>query len=234
MRYRDLAIRWKLMIILLVAVGFAIGVAVIAVIVYENRIFKPRALGMLDMQSRYLSEILLPPLQFGDPRTAAKYLATLRYRADISAAALFDSEGNEFASYSRGGIDRRRLPRTPPDPGSEFSSRTLTLAGRILAQDMPVGYLWIESDIPSLPARLPQYGIMFAVVLVSLLAVAAMLSAGLKYGITIPLTTLVQGVARVTRNKDYRIRVRPHGDDEIGRLTREFNRMLEAVEQRDQ
>jgi PAS domain S-box-containing protein len=74
---------------------------------------------------------------------------------------------------------------------------------------------------------------MFAVVLLSLLAVAAMLSAGLKYGITLPLTNLVNAVARVTRSKDYRIRVLPHGDDEIGLLTRGFNRMLEAVEQRE-
>jgi two-component system, cell cycle sensor histidine kinase and response regulator CckA len=234
MRYRDLEIRWKLMNLLLVAVGFAMGVAAIAVIIYEYRTFRPRALGMLDMQSKYLSEILIPPLQFDDPGTATKYLATLRHRADISAAALFDSEGNEFATYSRDVSGRRRIPRTPPDPGPEFSPRKLTLAGKILDQGAPVGYLWIESDIPPLPARLPQYGIMFAVVLLSLLAVAGMLSAGLKHGITLPLIALVEGVARVTRNKDYRIRVWPHGDDEIGRLTREFNRMLEAVEQRDQ
>jgi PAS domain S-box-containing protein len=233
MRYRDFAIRWKLMIILLVAVAFALGVAAIAVITYENRTFRPRALDMLDTQGKYLSEILIPPLQFDDGRTASKYLATLRFREEVSAAVLYDSDGDVFATYSRSGIDRNRLPRAPPEPGSEFSSRTLTLSGRILDQGATAGYLWIESDLPPLPARLPQYGIMFAVVLLSLLAVAAMLTAGLKYGITLPLTDLVQGVARVTRSKDYRIRVRPHGDDEIGRLTGEFNRMLEVVEQRD-
>ncbi|HLP42648.1 MAG TPA: PAS domain S-box protein, partial [Fibrobacteria bacterium] len=222
------------MIILLVAVGFAIVVATIAVIVYENRTFKPRALDILDTQSKYLSEILIPPLQFHDSRTASKYLATLRYRADISAAALFDSEGDVFATYSRDGIDRSRFPRTPPDPGSEFSSRTLTLSGAILDNGLTVGYLWIEGDLPPLPTRLPQYGIMLAVVLLSLLAVAVMLTAGLKYGITMPLNILVQGVARVTRSQDFKIRVQPHGNDEIGHLTEEFNRMLETVEQRDQ
>jgi PAS domain S-box-containing protein len=234
LRYRDLAIRWKLTLILLIAVGFAIGVAASAVLIYENRTFRPRVLEMLDTQRKYLSEILIPPLQFDDRRTAGKYLATLRYHGDISAAVLFDSAGNVFAVYSRVGIDRRRFPQAPPDLGAEFSSRTLALSGRILDQGRTVGYLWIVGDIPPLPARLPQYGIMFAVVLLSLLAVAAMLGTGLKYGITLPLTALVQGISRVTRSKDYRIRVQPHGGDEIGRLTLEFNRMLEAVEQRDQ
>ena len=101
--FRDVPIRYKVSLIIMAAIGFAILVAGSAVLIYESRTFKPRSLEKVETQADILSEILVPSLVFQDSITATEYLATLRYWKDIKGAAVYDALGNFFAGYSEGG-----------------------------------------------------------------------------------------------------------------------------------
>lgn len=232
-RLGDIPIRRKLLLIIILAVGLAIVVATAAVSIYETRTFRPRTLDKMETQAGILVEIMVPPLQFNDPATAADYLGTLRHWPEISRAALFDSKGKLFAEYRRDGEDAASPPLPRPPIGARFEPRNLIYAQEVLDAGRRIGYLAFHQDLPPLYARLPQYGIMFGVVFLSLMAVSAMLAFGLKYGITTPITALAGTAKAVTERKDYRMRAAPVGRDEVGALTGAFNQMLDTLEQQD-
>ena len=232
-RYRDLPIRKKLYLTTALAVGFALIIAAAAMLVYESRTFRPRTLAKADTQGRILSEILVPPMLFNDSITAAIYLATLRYWPEVSEAALFDSRWNIFAEYRRDTEPKSPSLRGHPDLETKFGARALTFTSPVIDRGRRLGYLAFRHDLPPLYARLPQYPIMFGVVMLSLIALAGMLTLALKYGVTAPITALAETAKAVTEGKDYRLRASPGDGDEVGSMTRAFNQMLDAIEQRD-
>ena len=250
--FRDVPIRYKVSLIIMVAIGFAILVAGSAVLVYESRTFKPRSLEKVETQADILSEILVPSLVFQDSVTATEYLATLRYWKDFKGAAVYDALGNFFAGYSataiqgdgrqgdsgQGGSGDRGLvrgfPAKAPEPGARFRPLDLSYCAVISKTgEGRIGYVWLDLELLPLYARLPQYGIMFGVVTLSLAAVAVMLGFALKHGVSLPITALAGTARSVIVRKDYSLRAAGHGKDEIGNLTEVFNQMLQGIEARD-
>jgi two-component system cell cycle sensor histidine kinase/response regulator CckA len=241
--FRDVPIRYKVSLIIMAAIGFAILVAGSAVLVYESRTFKPRSLEKVETQADILSEILVPSLVFQDSATATEYLATLRYWKDIKGAAAYDALGNFFAGYSaetkNAGFPARAFPvpgfpAKAPETGARFKPLDLSYCAVISKTgEGRIGYLWLDLELLPLYARLPQYGIMFGVVTLSLAAVAVMLGFALKHGVSLPITALAGTARSVIDRKDYSLRATGHGKDEIGNLTEVFNQMLQGIEARD-
>src|SRR3954470_12404972 len=60
--FRDIPIRMKLMLIIALAIGFALLVAGAAVVLYESDTFRPRSLQEAETQAHILAEILVPSL----------------------------------------------------------------------------------------------------------------------------------------------------------------------------
>jgi PAS domain S-box-containing protein len=233
--FRDTPIRIKLTIIIVLAIAFAILVAGAAVLVYESRTFKPRSLEKLAGQGEILAEVLVPSLLFQDSVAASEYLGTLRHWKEIRGAAVYDQQGRLFAAYAVKGAKRNRIPQVAPNPGAEFSALELGYCLIISKEgDGAIGYLWLDQELLPLYARLPQYGIMFAVVTLSLAAVAVMLGLALKRSVTLPITSLSGTARSVIEKQDYSLRAVSRGRDEIGDLTEAFNGMLEGIELRDQ
>ena len=87
--------------------------------------------------------------------------------------------------------------------------------------------------VDELPARLPQYAIMLAAVALTLAVVAFALLYSSSRQILRPLAGLVQTTEQIARNGDYSARAVVRSDDELGRLSRSFNQMIEVIGQRD-
>ena len=237
--FSDIPIRLKLALIIGLATGFAIIVAGIAVLIYEADTFRPRSLEEAKTHADILAEILVPSLVFRDSDAAASDLATLHYTQDIKAAAVYDSHGDFFAEYRRvdgkgKGWTKPSIPLKVPRPGARFKPRELTYVAAIADSGVSeVGFVWLDTELPPIYARLPQYGIMFGVLILSLLALAALLAIGLKQSVILPITSLAKTALSVIGKKDYSLRASGSGKDEIGNLTQTFNQMLEVIEQSD-
>ena len=231
--FRDIPIRFKLSIIIILAIGFALLIAGSAVLVYESRTFEPRSLEKMGNQADILAEVLIPSLQFQDSAAAVDYLGTLRYWKEIKAAAVYDMEGRFFAGYRARASAPTRIP-IPQSEGGRFHARDLIYCAPISRPgEPPLGYLWLDQELLPLYARLPQYGIMFGVVVLSLSAVAALLALALKQSVSLPIVALSETARSVIARRDYSLRASGHGRDEIGSLQEVFNQMLEVIEARD-
>lgn len=230
---RPNTLRHRLLRLMMVASVAAVGVVAIAVLLYEQTTFKPRAVLNLRQQADTLAAVVLPPVEFGDIETATTYLATRRQYPDIVAVGLYDFNARRMATYVRDAAVRIDWPKEAHRDRYEFVNSKLHLWHPIDDGKRVVGYLFFCADIPPLFARLPQYGIMAGAVFLALLAVAGILSRGLQRAFLLPVEQLTAVTEQVTQHRDYALRAPVTSGDELGRLASGLNDMLATVASRD-
>ena len=74
---------------------------------------------------------------------------------------------------------------------------------------------------------------MAGAVTLAILVVGVVLLGGVQRNFLGPLSELVKATGRIAREGDYRVRAPEGRGDELGQLAESFNRMVEAVGQRD-
>lgn len=226
---RDLPIGRKVTLLIAAASALSLLLAAAGVLLYDLTTIRPRAIRDLTTQVELMRANTTAALVFDDPEAARENLSTLRARSEIPAAAIFDSSGHVFASYVRDQTAPLNL-RLPTEAGAVSQGDHIVVSQRMTTGDQPLGWIEVGYDLPSLWARLPQYGLLVAVVLLALLTVSLLLDRFLRVGITAPLFELAATARAVSSRKDYSLRARKHGDDEIGRVTGAFNEMLDAIQ----
>jgi len=103
--FSKLSIRAKLLWIIMLTSGVALGVAGIAIVSYDSLTFTRAKLNDLSTQAEILGSISEAALDFNDAQAAREYLSSLKARPDIVSGVIYDSAGQVFASYFRKGSD---------------------------------------------------------------------------------------------------------------------------------
>ena len=228
---RNLPIRQKMILIILVASGLALLATGAAVVIYEVTTFRPRMEEESARNAEMLSVNLHAPLAFDYPDDAREALQSLENQSEISVACVYRYDASRFASF--GGEEPIACPLVPEELGARFTGEKLELFHRIELDGETVGFLFLGYELPPLYARLPQYSLMVVAVLLALLAVSVLFSVALKRLISGPILELAQAAQEVRDRHDYRVRVGHRGHDEIGNLTATFNEMLATIELRE-
>jgi len=229
----DFSIRKRLVLLVIIASAMALVCVGVAVVVYEATSSRPRALAQWEAQAETLDVVLQPTLDFLDPDSAARYLATWREaNAEIAVAAVFGPDGNLFA-LSRRSAAAIVTPATREPDGATFTPTGLRLWHSIRRDDRTLGHVYLLVDEPPLYARLPTYWIMAGAVTLAILVVGVVLLGGVQRNFLGPLSELVTATGRIAREGDYRVRAPEGRGDELGQLAKSFNQMVEAVGQRD-
>ncbi len=101
--FRDIPIRQKLMVTIIVTTGAALLLAGIGILALDSILFRDR----LERDISALAEIVVnnttAALSFDDPRAAAETLSALRARTHIASACIYRRDGTVFARYARPG-----------------------------------------------------------------------------------------------------------------------------------
>lgn len=172
-------------------------------------------------------------LAFNDPESARRTLLALHAKEEVASAELTDAAGNLFAEATFA---------HPSDTHQNFLARTLNLvstdsfkvsqpiedSGQTLGRitlTVRMSAVWIEL------IRGLQWTSSIAIIL-SVLAVY--FGTRLHRFVTDPILGLAAVSHRVSREQDYAIRAQKLGNDEIGSLVDDFNRMLSEIEVRDE
>ena len=172
-------------------------------------------------------------LLFSDPVAAQETLGFLASQQHIQLAAIYDMDGNKFASYTKP-VLKLELPAT--NLHSEhilFRGDHVELFTHIVFAGEPIGVVYLRSDMDVIHDRLIWFlGIVAIVFTVSLL-VTFVLSAQLQRFITDPLLRLSAIARQISTEKNYAVRVIGEGKDELGNLITDFNAMLDEIQSRD-
>jgi uncharacterized membrane protein affecting hemolysin expression len=233
MHLENVPIHRKIGLTTLLASAAGLLVAVLAVLVYDVTTLRPRVLAEARAEARLLGLNLHAALNFEDPSAAQENLGTLEGHPEVFEAAVYTDTGRVFASYQRDASVVQTLPSPPTQRGHSFQGDRLNVYEPIRYRGELVGFVYLGYDIQPLAARLADYAILMAIVLLSLSVVWVLQVSALKRTISTPLLELAQGARLVTTQGNYAVRVTPRSSDEIGQLGQAFNTMIATIDQRE-
>src|SRR5690242_16550656 len=101
---RDLSSLWKRMPWIAGVAAVALLVAAVLLALSGERTYRQSKQDDLEVQAHILASSVTAALSFDDQQTAEEYLQALNANPEIRVAAIYGSDRNLFASYSRGGV----------------------------------------------------------------------------------------------------------------------------------
>jgi signal transduction histidine kinase len=233
--FPDLSIRRKL--VTLTTLSTAVGLLLAAAALIAYAWFSQRAgYGRdLDTVAHIVGGNSTAALVFGDRKAAAETLAALRAKPEIRSACLYaaapgGAPGELFASYLQ---ESDACPARPGAAGMAELGATLAVVAPVLLKDEPVGVLRVTQTLQPLRSALRVQGLITLAILGLAFAVSSTFGWRMQESISGPIVRLAETAQRISASKDYKLRAAHTGNDEVGRLVRDFNHMLEQIALRE-
>ena len=227
---KDLSIKKKLLLIITCINLFALILAFTGFIVYDVIMFRTEAKKELAIMAELIGYNCTASLVFNDPGDARQVLSSFKADDSVVTAWIFTVIGSPFAGYVRNDLEKPVAPLQLREDGFYFEDGGLSCFQPILLGGIPVGTIFIQSDLRGLYSILKRQLEIIAVILMLSLLCSFLLSTKLQHLITRPLMNLGDLARSVSKNKDYSIRGTKEGMDETGQLIDAFNEMLEQIE----
>lgn len=222
---RDIPIKRKLMLFILLTSSFALLLMGSALITYEFVSFR-RALPLnLGVLAQIVGSNSTAALAFDDQKNAQEILGALAAEHQITSAAIYDQNGRIFVSFPSD-VPRSEFPAQPGPDGHQFTPSHLVMFQPIRQEGSRLGTIYLQADLGQMYARFAVYGTLLLLVGLCSSLGAMALSAILQRRISRPILELAEVATAVSERQDYSVRATKHGADEIGQLTEAFNQML--------
>jgi len=230
---RNLPIKRKLMVIIMVVSGVATWVVSLSFITYQQVAYRRQMVQDLSILAAVTGANSTAGLSFNEAGSVGEALKSLSAQPGIVHACIYDKDGRPFARYQRAQVTGEFRPPSVRGDGSQFGQNRLELFRRINLAGETIGTIYLEMDLHEMNMRIWRYVLIMLLVLLAAGVVAFFLSAWLQAYISKPLSDLASTVTIITANKDYSVRAVKSGEDELGRLIDGFNEMLAQIQERD-
>lgn len=223
--FAETPIRSKLIRLVVSTSGIVLLFALLILIIVETisiRHSMKRAVGTLAQAVAFNSTAALA---FDDPEDAAQVLTALQADPSVNYAALFDADGNLFATFPRdaGG---EKVPVEVRRQGQAFSGGYFHHYQPVTDQDTRWGTLYIRSELILLRNRLfLDLGIGIFILAGAIIA-SYIIASIIQRSISAPILALAEVAREVSEKHDFDLRADKLTDDEVGELSGAFNEML--------
>ena len=230
---RHWSIKTKLIMLSVVAVGVALAMACVGVMLNEVRTTRELKSEALSAQTKMLAFNSAGVLSFKDVFAAKQLLASLHVQPTVRFAVLYDDTGQALAAYP---AKLQPLPPVPPitDDACRFTEKgDIEVVHAVMDRKDRLGTLYVCANTADIDRQFVQNAKVLAVWLVLALAGSVLLVVWMQRGISGPIQRLAAAASTITSLGDYSIRVQRQSEDELGTLCTEFNCMLDRVDTSD-
>jgi hypothetical protein len=175
--FRDLSIRRKLTLIVMITTCTAILLACGAFFAFDIHTLRQSRMHDLETLAEVLGSNSTAALTFNDPAAAREVLGSLSAKEHIMAAALYRMDEASFATYVR---DPAQAPFSFPAPESgttRFEAKRLVVFHTIVLEGHSLGTVFLASDLGEFAELLRLYFALFGLIVVSLSVGAFFLAA---------------------------------------------------------
>jgi signal transduction histidine kinase len=217
--------------------GVALLLACAGFLAYDQITFRQGLIRTLSAQAQIIGSNSVSAILFNDPQAASQTLSALKSSTNVDSAGILTLDRRLFAQYAKEtGEQVLSLPALPNDEIEtyRFGSKHVVLLREVLSEGKPIGFVYLRADLGEVSQRLSRYALIsFSMLFLSLLA-AMLISARFRKSVAQPIVQLAETARRVSRDRDYSVRVDPMGEqNELGVLIDSFNEMLREIQQRD-
>lgn len=226
----QVSIRWKLKGVILFISGLSVFLVFSGFLAYEYVTFRERLAIDLVSKADIIAGNSNAALAFRDSIDASEVLGSLVTQGDILGAAIYDDEGNVFATYGR---DPKSwlFPSKPHPSGWIYGDEVLSVSHPVKLTGSTIGTIYIAQSLDVLSQRFWSFGTIAAIVLVGSFLIAYAITSKLGKGISDPIVELSRVAREVSETKNFSRRVSVETADEIGALSKAINEMLSRIQE---
>jgi PAS domain S-box-containing protein len=232
MNLKDIPIQRKLTTIILLTSSAALLLTCTAFIVYEVFSFRRALVEEMQTIAEVVAANSIAAVAFGDESAAAEILSALKAEQDIVNGGLYDAQGKLLAIFPAD-IPPSGLPSAPGKDGYIFDGGQLVVFIPVQRAQTRLGTLYLRADPKQMYRSLQLYGAIVLLVMAGSILMAFVLSRWLQRSISNPILGLADMARKVSDHRDFSIRAKKFGADELGQLTDAFNEMLHQIQERD-
>jgi signal transduction histidine kinase len=226
-----LTLRRKLMLVVMLTTGMALLLSAVALLTYELRAYRGASIDDLTTQAELIAGSSASALAFDDAKVARENLLALQQRPHIRAAALYRPDGRLFVTYRSSAEGPAPVPAKPQLTSHRFDGDDLEVFQTIDVNGEVLGTVYLRARY-DLSARLQDYGLIVALIMLASLGLSALVFQRLQRAVTEPIQQVAEVARNVVEHKNYGLRVPKTSTDEVGVLVDAFNAMLSEVGRR--
>ncbi|MGA1870697.1 MAG: ATP-binding protein [bacterium] len=231
--FRNISIKQKLIIIIILTSCVTLLVASIAFVAKDIITFRQSMVYDILSLAQVIGMNSSGALVFNDPETAEKNLSALSAKEHVPFACIYDKQGKIFATFYSQRVPKSFSPPQSPQEGHFFKNNYLYVFHHIWLEEEKIGTIFIQADLAEIRSRIEESAQIVTIIIFVSLLLAMLLSFFLQRIISTPILNLAQTAKIISQKKDYSVRARKQGHDEIGILIDGFNEMLSEIQRRD-
>lgn len=228
---QEVSFRAKTMIVIMLTSGMAILLVMLLTLLFANQAIREGAVEAVGTHGDVIAANSRAVLAFQVRDAAGETLGALRKVPGIVAASIYKKDRSAFASYARDGETLGPMPYGE-DVGHVFHGLFLDVIRPVELNGERIGTIVLRYDMKIAYEQLKRQGIIDAVMGLLALTGAFFLGTLFQRRLTQPLVELERTARAVSLSQDYKVRAKKYSNDELGRLTDAFNKMLAQIQAR--
>ncbi len=239
---KNLTLKAKLRTIVMITSGLVILLTSAVAITYELVTFRKDTVEKLTSLANVVGFNVTAAIMFNDPDTATELLSGLSAEHSVQQAVIFSITGEPFSSYTKSDrveplkwshVLNFTTKTYKAQTHFDFHDRLLDLVVPIVMADKKIGWVAIRSDMSDIFGELRWFILLIAMSMGFCFLIAVLLASRLQRVISTPIGELADTIEVVSNMKDYTIRAKKSGEDELGVLIDGFNDMLQQIQNRN-
>ena len=232
--FRDLPIKRKLTLIIMLTIFVALVCAFGAFVAYDSYTFRDALTRELAGQAKELADNAVAAAAANDTEASQLALNAVRDAANIDSACVYSQESRILARYPRSRPDVA-FPIDPWNIREYYDEYYFFVLQPILRDQVRIGYVCLKANYAAkVLARREQYIQIIVVVMLISSLVGFLVSSKLQGLISDPIRELAFTARTISDKKDFSVRAVKRSGDEVGVLIDAFNTMLADIQARDE
>lgn len=174
------------------------------------------------------------PLFFDMSKSAEETLDKLQNIPSLEVGIVYNDKNEVFAEYYKNG-NIVQISNTPKAVSwNKFENDYLSVSKPIFNDNEFAGTIYLRISTEELTMKINDYLVKITLLLVCLLAVNYLLATKLQKVLSEPILNLTKATKEISEEGNYKLRVHKKGNDEIGVLVDEYNKMLQQIYDREE
>jgi PAS domain S-box-containing protein len=225
------SLRRKLVAAIMSTISLVLVLIAIVFTVYEYVTVREWLVRHLTTRAAVLAANVSGSIAFQNPDDGRRVLEGLQVDRSITAAAIYDMQGQVFAFWPD--TLRPEMLPAPMREGHRFRPGALEAFTPVREDRLWLGTLYLRSDLRALDERLRIVLIVMLGAIAASIVLGFVLSDMIQRRIIGPVLKLAGTARDVSTRQDYAARADVGSDDELGVLAADFNAMLDQIQRRD-
>lgn len=231
LNFNNFSIKVKIVSIIILVTIIALVLAGTIFFAYDKKQFEKRTINDLTILAKVIGNNSTAAITYNDQETASEILNSLVAEKQVKHASII-VRGDTLADYRINKAFRPQSLITGKDT-NYFRNNNLFLQKSILLNNDTIGRIAIQSGLEEYNQRMKNFFNIIAIILLTSLGIAVLLSLKLQQLISRPIMSLANAMEVVSKDKDFSVRMQEKGKDEINELISGFNTMLSQIQKQN-